>query len=68
MDAEKSVGLTFRVTPETKRLLAAAAERERRSLTNMFEVLVSDFCKRAGISDDKTSASKRAASSGKKIA
>lgn len=68
MDAEKSVGLTFRVTPKTKRLLVAAAEHERRSLTNMFEVLVADFCERTGIADDKTSTPKRAASSGKKTA
>jgi hypothetical protein len=49
MDAEKTVGLSFRVTPKTKRLLSAAAEHERRSLTNMLEVLVEDFCKRHNI-------------------
>lgn len=46
MDAEKTVGMSFRVTPKTKRLLSAAAEHERRSLTNMLEVLVEDFCRR----------------------
>ncbi|BAL95137.1 hypothetical protein RGE_17960 [Rubrivivax gelatinosus IL144] len=35
MNAEKSVGLTFRVTPKTKRLLVAAAEYEKRTLTNI---------------------------------
>lgn len=49
MDAEKTVGISFRVTPKTKRLLSAAAEHERRSLTNMVEVLVEDFCKRHNI-------------------
>lgn len=49
MDAEKTVGISFRVTPKTKRLLSAAAEHERRSLTNMLEVLVEDFCKRNNI-------------------
>lgn len=50
MDAEKTVGLTFRITPKMKRMLEAAAEHERRSLTNMFEVLVEDFCASRGIS------------------
>ena len=49
MDAEKTVGLTFRVTPSMKRMLEAAAEHERRSLTNMFEVLVEAYCVRSGI-------------------
>lgn len=51
MQAEKTIGMSFRVTPKTKRLLAAAAERERRSLTNMLEVLVEDFCVRNGINE-----------------
>lgn len=49
MGPEKSVGLTFRVTPRTKRMLEAAATHERRSLTNMFEILVEDYCRRQGI-------------------
>ncbi|AVA36307.1 hypothetical protein [Cupriavidus metallidurans] len=53
MEQEKIVGVTFRVTPRTKRLLEAAAGRERRSLTNMFEVLIEDFCQRNGISDSE---------------
>lgn len=52
MDAEKTVAMSFRVTPTTKRLLTAAAEHERRSLTNMVEVLVEDFCRRNRISGD----------------
>lgn len=54
MDAEKTVGMSFRVTPRTKRLLAAAAEHERRSLTNMLEVLVEEFCARNKISETPT--------------
>lgn len=54
MDAEKTVGVSFRVTPRTKLLLAAAAANERRSLTNMLEVLVEDFCARNGISEIAT--------------
>ncbi len=46
MRALKSIGLSFRVTPETKLLLEAAAAREHRSLTNMLELLVEDYCAR----------------------
>ena len=49
MEAEKTVGISFRVKPKTKRLLSAAAEHERRSLTNMLEVLVEEFCQRNNI-------------------
>lgn len=51
MSTEKSVGISFRVTPRLKRLLEAAALRERRSLTNMLEILVEDYCNRKGIHD-----------------
>ncbi|CAN7598195.1 hypothetical protein LJR161_004401 [Variovorax paradoxus] len=49
MEAEKTVGLTFRVTPRMKRMLEAAANYERRSLTNMFEVLVDEYCRHNGL-------------------
>lgn len=68
MDTEKTVGLSFRVTPKMKRMLEAAAERERRSLTNMLEVLVEDYCERHGISDESAGSPKKAAGTGKKTA
>lgn len=49
MKTGKSVGLSFRVTPEFKRLLEAAATHERRSLTNMLETALSEYCERNGI-------------------
>lgn len=49
MEAEKTVGISFRITPKMKRMLHAAAEHERRSLTNMLEILVEDYCLRHGI-------------------
>ncbi|MFN7152409.1 MAG: hypothetical protein ACK4OE_01860 [Acidovorax sp.] len=49
MEAEKTVGISFRITPRMKRMLLAAAEHERRSLTNMLEILVEDYCSRHGI-------------------
>lgn len=59
MGAEKTVGMAFRVTPETKRLLVAAAEQEHRTLTNMFEVLVEEFCARTGIGGKTPAATRR---------
>lgn len=44
MEAEKTVGLSFRVSPRTKKMLEAAAAHQRRSLTNTLEVLVEDYC------------------------
>lgn len=55
MDPEKTVGLSFRVTPRMKRLLEAAAANERRSLTNTLEVLVEHYCRRHGIEDQEDS-------------
>jgi hypothetical protein len=60
MHTEKTVALAFRVTPETKRLLVAAAEHEHRTLTNMFEVLVEEFCVRTGIGEKAPVAIRRA--------
>lgn len=49
MAAEKTVSVSFRVSPEFKALLEAAALRERRSQTNMLETLLLDHCKKHGI-------------------
>jgi hypothetical protein len=46
MENEKTIALSFRVTPRMKCMLAAAAAHERRSLTNMLEALVADYCRR----------------------
>lgn len=54
MKAARSVAVTFRISPRTRGLLEAAAAHERRSLTNMFEVLVEDFCLRKGIVEPTT--------------
>jgi hypothetical protein len=51
MSSEKSVGVSFRVTPKFKSLLEAAARREQRSLTNMLEVLLYEYCKHHGIDE-----------------
>jgi hypothetical protein len=49
MPAEKTVAVSFRVSPHFKQLLEAAAARERRSQTNMLETLLFDFCQQQGI-------------------
>lgn len=42
----KTATVTLRVSPDVKRLLVKAAEADRRSLANMFEVIVMDYCDR----------------------
>ncbi len=46
----KTETLNLRVEPRIKDALRAAAEQEHRSLANMIEVMVIDFCARQGIS------------------
>ena len=45
----KSTTLTVRIEPDTKGALAAAAHSERRSLANMLEVMVLQWCRDRGI-------------------
>jgi hypothetical protein len=42
----KSETLNLRVSPTFKQLLKAAADQEQRSMVNMLEVLLSDYCTR----------------------
>lgn len=49
MAAEKTVSVSFRVRPEFKALLEAAALREHRSQTNMLETLLLNHCRKNGI-------------------
>lgn len=52
MAEEKSVSVSFRVTPRFKRLLQAAAEREHRSQTNLLETLLFAHCAKHGVEED----------------
>lgn len=45
----KSETLNLRVSPEFKELVRVAAEHESRSISNLFEVLVRDYCRRRGV-------------------
>jgi hypothetical protein len=46
MAASKTTTLTFRIEPGLKEALRAAAAREHRSIANMVEVLIRDWCGR----------------------
>ena len=50
MATGKTSTLTFRIEPALKEALRAAAEHEHRSIANMVEVLIRDWCGRNGIS------------------
>jgi uncharacterized protein (DUF1778 family) len=54
---KKTAVLTVRVTPEVKRILKAAADRERRSQANLLECLVLEHC---SASDSKRTVRARA--------
>lgn len=45
----KSTTLTVRIHPEVKEGLRAVAEQERRSLANMIEVMIREYCERNGV-------------------
>lgn len=59
MTAEKTVSVSFRVSPKLKARLAVAAARENRSLTNMLETLVFAHCEQHGLSVPPAKASQR---------
>lgn len=49
MATSKTSTLTFRIEPALKDALRTAAEREHRSIANMVEVLIRDYCNKNGI-------------------
>lgn len=49
MGAGKTTTLTIRIEPALKEALRAAAGREHRSIANMVEMLIRDYCDRSGI-------------------
>lgn len=56
MAGEKSIPISFRVSPRFKSLLEAAAAREHRSLTNMLETLLFAYCDQHGLVEQLESA------------
>lgn len=49
MATSKTTTLTFRIEPGLKGALRTAAALEHRSIANMVEVLIRDYCGRNGI-------------------
>lgn len=49
MATAKTATLTFRIEPNLKDAVRAAAGREHRSIANMIEVMIRDYCERAGV-------------------
>lgn len=49
MATAKTTTLTFRIEPGLKDALRTAAEREHRSIANMVEMMIRDYCERAGV-------------------
>lgn len=49
MAETKSSTLTVRVHPAVKEGLRTIAEQERRSLANMIEVMICEYCERTGV-------------------
>ena len=49
MPAERTVSVSYRVTPEFKELLELAAAREKRSRTNLLEWLLAEYCRGTGL-------------------
>ena len=45
----KTEATTLKMTPEVRDLWEQCAEKEYRSLTSMFEVMVRDYAKKAGV-------------------
>jgi hypothetical protein len=45
----KTATLTFRIDPGLKEALPIAADQEHRSIANMVEVLIRDYCEQRGI-------------------
>ena len=49
MASTKTATVTFRIDPSVKEALRTAAAHEHRSIANMVEVLIRDYCARNGI-------------------
>lgn len=49
MAGTKVTTLTLRIDPAIKEGLRAVADQEHRSLANMIEVMIRDYCRRNGV-------------------
>ncbi|MGH8074894.1 MAG: ribbon-helix-helix domain-containing protein [Lysobacter sp.] len=58
MASVKTATLTFRIDPGLKEALRMAADQEHRSIANMVEVLIRDYCESRGIAIPHSEATK----------
>ena len=49
MATTKTTTLTFRIEPGLKDAVRAAAELEHRSIANMIEIMIRDYCAKVGV-------------------
>ena len=49
MTTTKTTALTFRIEPNLKEALRTAADNDHRSIANMVEVMIREYCGRNGI-------------------
>ena len=60
--ANKTTTVTFRMNPSVKEMLRVAAEKERRSVANMIEVMVVEYAKKMGVEENKVTPKRKTAS------
>ena len=49
MATTKTTTLTFRIEPGLKEAVRTAAELEHRSIANMIEIMIRDYCAKVGV-------------------
>lgn len=59
MSIGRATTLTLRIDPDVKEALRTAAQQEHRSIANMVEVLIRDYCGRNGIAIPEPKAVKK---------
>ena len=57
MATTKTTTLTFRIEPGLKDAVRTAAELEHRSIANMIEIMIRDYCGRVGVEITEANAS-----------
>ena len=60
--ANKTTTVTFRMNPVVKEMLRVAADKERRSVANMIEVMVVEYAKKMGIEENNVQPKRKSVS------
>jgi hypothetical protein len=59
MGVNKTATLTLRIEPSIKEMLRVVAQEEHRSVANMIEVMILDYCQRRGLPGNGSTKSER---------